>query len=178
VAGGGPGQPRDNAVVPAEAPVRSAVRRRLWLCSLGSVLTLALGAAALTVLLASPAPIALAPPDPVSPSTGPTAAPPAGEQNRPPAWDAARLRQPARPATPPTRATAAATAPAPLTTGPPANQGAIENTTQPVQTEVPLYKNCAQARKAGVTPLHVTDPGYSAKLDRDGDGLACEKNGD
>ncbi|MGH3939958.1 MAG: excalibur calcium-binding domain-containing protein [Pseudonocardiaceae bacterium] len=38
----------------------------------------------------------------------------------------------------------------------------------------PIYKNCAAARAAGVTPLYAGDPGYSSKLDRDGDGIACE----
>ncbi|WP_343232858.1 MULTISPECIES: excalibur calcium-binding domain-containing protein [unclassified Tsukamurella] len=36
------------------------------------------------------------------------------------------------------------------------------------------YRNCAAARAAGVAPLHVSDPGYRRKLDRDGDGVACE----
>lgn len=36
------------------------------------------------------------------------------------------------------------------------------------------YANCTAARAAGVTPLHRGQPGYSAKLDRDGDGVACE----
>jgi hypothetical protein len=36
------------------------------------------------------------------------------------------------------------------------------------------YANCSEARAAGVTPLHRGDPGYSSKLDRDGDGIACE----
>ncbi len=36
------------------------------------------------------------------------------------------------------------------------------------------YANCSAARAAGVTPLHRGEPGYSAKLDRDGDGIACE----
>jgi micrococcal nuclease len=36
------------------------------------------------------------------------------------------------------------------------------------------YANCTAARAAGVTPLHRGDPGYAAKLDRDGDGIACE----
>ena len=36
------------------------------------------------------------------------------------------------------------------------------------------YGNCSQARAAGVTPLHVGDPGYGRHLDRDGDGTACE----
>jgi len=36
------------------------------------------------------------------------------------------------------------------------------------------YANCTEARAAGVTPLHRGQPGYSSKLDRDGDGIACE----
>ncbi|MFD7018304.1 excalibur calcium-binding domain-containing protein [Streptomyces sp. NPDC059161] len=37
------------------------------------------------------------------------------------------------------------------------------------------YKNCAAARAAGVAPLHRGDPGYDSHLDRDGDGIACER---
>nr|WP_225536073.1 DUF1524 domain-containing protein [Tsukamurella tyrosinosolvens] len=36
------------------------------------------------------------------------------------------------------------------------------------------YANCSQARAAGAAPLRRGDPGYSTKLDRDGDGIACE----
>ena len=36
------------------------------------------------------------------------------------------------------------------------------------------YPNCAAVRAAGAAPLHRGDPGYSRKLDRDGDGIACE----
>lgn len=36
------------------------------------------------------------------------------------------------------------------------------------------YQNCSAARAAGAAPLHTGDPGYSRKLDRDGDGVACE----
>lgn len=37
------------------------------------------------------------------------------------------------------------------------------------------YPNCAAAKAAGAAPLHRGDPGYSSKLDRDGDGVACER---
>ena len=37
------------------------------------------------------------------------------------------------------------------------------------------YKNCTEVKAAGKTPLHAGDPGYSPKLDRDGDGIACER---
>lgn len=36
------------------------------------------------------------------------------------------------------------------------------------------YPNCSAARAAGVAPLMRGDPGYSRRLDRDGDGRACE----
>lgn len=35
------------------------------------------------------------------------------------------------------------------------------------------YANCDAVRSAGKAPLHLGDPGYSTKLDRDGDGVAC-----
>lgn len=36
------------------------------------------------------------------------------------------------------------------------------------------YANCSEARAAGAAPLYAGQPGYSRKLDRDGDGVACE----
>lgn len=36
------------------------------------------------------------------------------------------------------------------------------------------YANCAEARAAGAAPLYAGQPGYSRRLDRDGDGVACE----
>jgi hypothetical protein len=36
-----------------------------------------------------------------------------------------------------------------------------------------LYRDCDEAREAGVAPLHEGDPGYSVRLDRDRDGVAC-----
>lgn len=49
---------------------------------------------------------------------------------------------------------------------------AVEEEESPV-IEV-FYQNCSVARDAGVTPLYEDDPGYSTKLDRDRDGVACE----
>lgn len=39
----------------------------------------------------------------------------------------------------------------------------------------PNYSDCAAARAAGAAPLHEGDPGYRSELDRDGDGIACDK---
>ncbi|OFT30669.1 excalibur calcium-binding domain-containing protein [Corynebacterium sp. HMSC08D02] len=36
------------------------------------------------------------------------------------------------------------------------------------------YANCSEARAAGAAPIYEGQPGYSRKLDRDGDGIACE----
>lgn len=36
------------------------------------------------------------------------------------------------------------------------------------------YPNCAAVRAAGAAPIRAGDPGYSRRLDRDGDGVACE----
>jgi hypothetical protein len=36
------------------------------------------------------------------------------------------------------------------------------------------YKNCDAVRAADAAPIRTGDPGYSRKLDRDGDGIACE----
>ncbi|MDV8002761.1 excalibur calcium-binding domain-containing protein [Rhodococcus sp. IEGM 1408] len=36
------------------------------------------------------------------------------------------------------------------------------------------YPNCSAARAAGAAPLRRGEPGYSSKLDRDNDGVACE----
>lgn len=37
------------------------------------------------------------------------------------------------------------------------------------------YANCAAVRAAGAAPIRQGDPGYSAKLDGDGDGVGCER---
>ena len=39
------------------------------------------------------------------------------------------------------------------------------------------YSSCAEVRTAGAAPLHAGEPGYSRRLDRDGDGIACETQG-
>lgn len=43
------------------------------------------------------------------------------------------------------------------------------------ETETKVYyRNCREARAAGVTPLYRGQPGYGAHMDGDGDGIACE----
>jgi hypothetical protein len=36
------------------------------------------------------------------------------------------------------------------------------------------YSSCSEARAAGAAPLREGQKGYSRRLDRDGDGIACE----
>ncbi|WP_426624790.1 excalibur calcium-binding domain-containing protein [Leifsonia sp. McL0607] len=45
---------------------------------------------------------------------------------------------------------------------------------QPAVPSSTWYANCAEARAAGAAPIFVGEPGYSTKLDRDKDGVACE----
>lgn len=44
----------------------------------------------------------------------------------------------------------------------------------PSPTYEVYYANCTAVKAAGKAPLHKGDPGYSTRLDRDGDGVACE----
>jgi hypothetical protein len=81
----------------------------------------------------------------------------------------------AKPATTSTTAkavTSTTAKPATTTTRPPT----------PTTTEAPTattaavyYANCDAARAAGVTPIYKGQPGYRSGLDRDGDGIACDK---
>ena len=41
--------------------------------------------------------------------------------------------------------------------------------------ETVIYKNCSEVRAAGAAPIRKGEPGYSSKLDRDGDGIACDQ---
>ncbi|MBN9327583.1 MAG: hypothetical protein BGO38_17955 [Cellulomonas sp. 73-145] len=59
----------------------------------------------------------------------------------------------------------AASAPAPAAPAPAA----------PAAPAEVYYKNCDAVRAAGKAPLYRGQPGYASNLDRDGDGIACEK---
>ncbi|WP_446686280.1 excalibur calcium-binding domain-containing protein [Paenibacillus chartarius] len=37
------------------------------------------------------------------------------------------------------------------------------------------FANCTEANKAGLFNIRRGEPGYGSKLDRDDDGVACEK---
>ncbi len=73
------------------------------------------------------------------------------------------------------RATAGADGRTAATQEVPAPQPTQEPAPQPAQQDTNVYyKNCAAVRAAGKAPLYQGQPGYSSKLDRDGDGIACE----
>ncbi len=50
----------------------------------------------------------------------------------------------------------------------------VETTAEESTNEDTYYANCTEVREAGASPIHKGDPGYSSKLDRDGDGVGCE----
>jgi micrococcal nuclease len=53
---------------------------------------------------------------------------------------------------------------------------ASPTTSRPLATRTTrYYADCAEAKKAGVAPIHRGDPGYRSGLDRDDDGIACDK---
>lgn len=52
---------------------------------------------------------------------------------------------------------------------------APKSTSQAPQPADVYYTNCAAVRAAGAAPIYAGQPGYRAGLDRDHDGVACEK---
>lgn len=67
-------------------------------------------------------------------------------------------------------------APLPEPTPTPTPQQFYQQPAAPVIQESPsvYYQNCDAVRAAGAAPLYIGSPGYAPKLDRDGDGIACE----
>ncbi|MFF2050518.1 DUF1524 domain-containing protein [Leifsonia sp. NPDC058194] len=79
----------------------------------------------------------------------------------------------------PTPTVAPAPAPAPPAPAPaPAPPAPAPAPAPPAPAPAPApdayYQNCDAVRAAGKAPLYAGQPGYSRKLDRDGDGIACE----
>ena len=54
-------------------------------------------------------------------------------------------------------------------------EGSEEEATPESEPQKEFYANCKEAKAAGAAPLYKGDPGYRSDLDRDGDGIACEK---
>jgi excalibur calcium-binding domain-containing protein len=82
----------------------------------------------------------------------------------------------AKPATPTTTAKAvtSTTAKPTTTTTRPATTTTTEAPT--ATTTAVYYANCDAARAAGAAPIYRGQPGYRSGLDRDGDGIACDKS--
>jgi colicin import membrane protein len=57
-----------------------------------------------------------------------------------------------------------------------AEEQAAEEAEQFVPAPAPAvgFANCSEAKAAGAAPVYSGQPGYSSKLDRDGDGVGCE----
>ena len=46
--------------------------------------------------------------------------------------------------------------------------------TKPTATKLPPFKSCKEVFEAGTVPIYPSNPRWNPKLDRDGDGMACE----
>lgn len=77
-------------------------------------------------------------------------------------------------ATPEAQATTAAAVPEPTTPTARSTRPAAAGQAPAQEGTGVVYGSCAEARAAGAAPLRAGSPGYSRKLDRDGDGVACE----
>jgi len=64
--------------------------------------------------------------------------------------------------------------PAPVVTPSAVPDPTTEEAPAPPDSDSVYYANCTAVRKAHKAPLYAGEPGYSRKLDRDGDGVACE----
>lgn len=51
----------------------------------------------------------------------------------------------------------------------------VKNQTESKSTNGRTFANCTEAFEAGVFDIRRSDASYQAKLDRDGDGIACER---
>ncbi len=53
-------------------------------------------------------------------------------------------------------------------------QAEVESFVEDTAGSSAYYANCTAVKAAGADPIYSGDPGYSRKLDRDGDGVGCE----
>ncbi|MGW6687130.1 excalibur calcium-binding domain-containing protein [Streptomyces sp. NPDC054961] len=90
-----------------------------------------------------------------------------------PAQAGAALRPGATPS--PAKTPASSKAPVPAPSSAPVNPKPKSSPTPAPGPKDVTYKNCTEAKAAGVTPIHRGQPGYAPHLDRDNDGIACDK---
>jgi hypothetical protein len=158
------GRPTGEPAPAAGREAKAAIRRRVVLFVVALVVAVASGIAIVGVVLASTAPIGQAP------HAAQPAPEPATQPLPPTGWAA-----PAEIAPPPAGKSGSpesTTAPGGATTKtkPPAGEGG-----KPATSAAVVYQNCNKARRAGAAPLYPGDPGYSKKLDKDGNGIACDE---
>jgi hypothetical protein len=51
--------------------------------------------------------------------------------------------------------------------------GVVETSTTTAAVKAVSFASCTEAKAAGYHDMHKGQPGYSSKLDADGDGVAC-----
>ena len=54
-------------------------------------------------------------------------------------------------------------------------EGSEEEATPEPEPQKEFYANCKEAKAAGAAPMYEGDPGYRPELDRNHDGIACNK---
>jgi hypothetical protein len=166
------GRPQADPAFPPDTtsrPAKVANRRRFLLFAVALLVAIAAGTAIFGVVFASPAPVAQAP----NPPAREVPAPEPAIQPMPPTGRGSPVEQP------PPGATRTGDDPAPpkTTTKNPGSGAAGEATkaAAPATSATVYFQNCNKARRAGAAPLHSGDPGYSTKLDKDGNGIACDE---
>lgn len=158
---------------PSSRAGRRGSRRRFVLFVVALVVALALGTTVFGVVLANPAPLAQAPQGPTREVPEPAIQPPPSTGRGAPAERVPPVG--GKSGSPPEIST---TAPGANPTTAAAQVGASAPTSAsaaPQTTTTVYYQNCNKARQAGAAPLYPGDPGYSAKLDKDGNGIACDE---
>ena len=101
-------------------------------------------------------------------TTGPTTTRPTAPTGSPTTKSPTTTPPPATASTNPTTST-------PTTSTPTTSTPSTPSTPSTTPTDTPTYKDCAEVRAAGKAPLYRGDPGYTPELDRNGDGIACER---
>jgi hypothetical protein len=149
---------------------KTANRRRFVLFVIAVIVAVAAGTAIFGVVLANPAPTA-------QPQRAPGGKWPEPAVQPPPTTGGGAPVQHAPPSIRRSGSLESTTEPRSTTTtraAPGAGGDAVKPTT-PAASSTVYYQNCNKARRAGAAPLHPGDPGYRAKLDKDGNGIACDE---
>ncbi|BCB80094.1 hypothetical protein GCM10022251_07280 [Phytohabitans flavus] len=155
---------------PTSKVAKSANRRRFVLFVVALLAAIAFGTAFIGVVLASPAPMAHVPnaparevPEPEHHPLPPTGRGVPAEHAQPAAGKSGSPAGTTRHHQTGTTKHAAGVG------------GEAASPTGPAPSPTVYYQNCNKARRAGAAPLHPGDPGYSTRLDKDGNGIACDE---